>query len=232
MPFAETIRRYLGWCPMTAPLQNGKLGQKAAAMPVSDRDPGPVLQRSVRYLRLAWIVVGLTWLISLAALPYLPEIVLIHWNLIGAAYAFGGKLVDAFSLPVILTVTAIFLTLPPWFASIRISVDRNRDIYSKVILGTASFFLAMQAMILLSSAGMDLPVAVVSPMSFGFIFTGFGSAPPPWTLWNETFWEKTHEKAGPDFVIAGALIVMWSPVAGMWVMSQMQVFLLFTCLFI
>jgi uncharacterized membrane protein len=241
---AEIIHEWMGWCPMTAAVQNGTQEQNSATKPASDGNSGPVERRVVLYMRLAWIVMGFSWIVSIAALPYLPEIMPVHWNIFGQPDGFSGKLVGAFNLPVILSLIVIFLSVLPRFEKMRQSLDRVRDIYAMVIFVTASFLLAMQVMVLLSSVGMDLPVAVIFPMLFGFLFIVLGSLFPhigwnknvgirlPWTLRDENVWKKTHEKGGPVFVIAGVLMVLGSPVAGMWAMSLMLFIFMCTIVYI
>ena len=194
---AEVIRGWLGWCPMTAAVQNGIKEQPAAATPETGDEAGPVTRRTVLYLRLTWIVIALSWLIDIASLPYLPQTVPVHWNLFGVADGFSGKLLGAFSLPVITTIVAVFLMVLTRSGSIRESVSRVRDIYSIMIFETVSFLVAMEGIILLSSAGMDLPLVTLLPVLFGLLFIVIGSLLPhigrnttmgirfPWTLRDE-----------------------------------------------
>lgn len=240
----DTVRRHLGWCPMTAAVQNSTQEQNTSSKPVSDEDPGPVERRALLYVRLAWFVIGLSWLITLAFLPYLPETIPVHWNIFGEADEFATGLFGAFYLPVILTVTAIILMKLPRFDQMRRSIDRVRDIYNIMIFSIASLMLAMQVMVLLTSSGVDLPVAIILPMMMGFLFIIIGSLLPyigrnttmgirlPWTIRDEKVWEMTHENGGPLFVIAGVLVVLGSPVAGIWAMSLMEVIVLGTILYI
>jgi len=241
---SEVIHEWMGWCPMTAAVRNGKQEQNTASKPASDGDSGPVERRAVLYMRLAWVVIGLSWLVSIAALPYLPEIMPVHWNIFGEADGFSSRLVGAFTLPIILTLTAIVLMVLPRFEKMRQSIDRVRDIYNIAIFVTASFLLAMQVMVLLSSVGMDLPVVVIFPMLFGFLFIVLGGLFPhiarnahvgirlPWTIRDENVWRMTHEHGGPVFVIAGVLMVLESPVAGMYAMSLMLFIFMCTIVYI
>jgi uncharacterized membrane protein len=112
----------------------------------------------------------------------------------------------------------------------RVSFDDARDIYAIVLFATVSLLLGIEVTTLLSSAGMDLPLAVVLPVLLGFFFIVVGRLMPhirrnttigirlPWTVRDEMVWKKTHEHGGPVFVIAGVLIVLGSAVAGTVVM--------------
>ena len=234
----------MGWCPMTAPLQNRTQEQNTSSKPVSDGDQGPVERRTVLYVRLTWIVVGLAWLITLAFLPSLPETIPVHWNIFGEADMFAGGLYGAFSIPVILTFTAVVLLNLPRFEQMRQSMDSVRDIYSIMIFSLVSFLLALQVMLLLTSVGIDLPVALTLSLMLGFLFIVIGSLLPhirrntsmgirlPWTIRDERVWKMTHEHGGPVFVVAGVLIVLGTPAAGVWAMPLTQVILLGTILYI
>jgi uncharacterized membrane protein len=230
---AEIIHGWLGWCPMT---QSLKAGAKEAgpAMPQENAGTaGPVIGRAVLYSRLTWIVVGLSWCIAFAALPHLPEIIPIHWNMYGEADGFSSRLVGAFGLPVIITLTAIALMVLPRFESMRERFDQARDIYSIVIFSTLTMLLALEGATLLSSAGMDLPLVMIMPMLIGFLFIVIGSLMPyagrnttmgfrlPWTLRDDTIWKKTQERGGRAFVVAGVIIVLGSPLAGIWAVLLM-----------
>jgi uncharacterized membrane protein len=244
MRVRERVRNYMGWCPMTAAAQNGIKEQPAAATPETGDDAGPVTRRAVLYLRLTWIVIALSWLIAIASLPYLPQTVPVHWNMHGMADGFSARLLGAFSLPVITTIVAVFLMVLPRSGSIQESVSRLRDIYSIMIFATVSFLVAMEGIILLSSAGMDLPLVTLFPVLFGFLFIVIGSLLPhigrnttmgirfPWTLRDEKVWKRTHEHGGPVFVIAGVVIVLGSPFAGIWALALMLAVIFVATLYI
>jgi uncharacterized membrane protein len=225
-----TIRKYLGWCPMAARVKHELGGRKAAVQPENAVDAGPVAGRAVLFSRLTLLVTGLSWLVAFAALPYLPETIPVHWNVYGEADGFAGRLAGAFGLPIIITLTAILLVVLPRFDRMRVSFDDARDIYAIVLFATVSLLLGIEVTTLLSSAGMDLPLAVVLPVLLGFFFIVVGRLMPhirrnttigirlPWTVRDEMVWKKTHEHGGPVFVIAGVLIVLGSAVAGTVVM--------------
>lgn len=229
---SKIVHEWKGWCPMAAAQQDTP-GKDSSAPAGKTAGSGPVASRAVLYSQLTWVVVGLSYLIALAALPHLPEIIPIHWNMYGEADGFAGRLTGAFGLPVIITLTAIILMVLPRFERMQDALDRAYDIYSIVIFSTVSMLLLLQIVTLLSSAGMDLPTAIIIPMLLGFLFIVLGSLMPyigrnttigfrlPWTLRNERVWKETHERGGPVFVIAGVLVVLMSPVAGMWAMPLM-----------
>jgi uncharacterized membrane protein len=201
-------------------------GRTAAVQQERAVDAGPVAGRAVLFSRLTVFLAGLSWLIAIAALPYLPETIPVHWNMYGEADGFAGRMTGAFGLPVIITLITILLIILPRFDRMRVSFDDSRDIYAVVLFATVSLIIGIEVTSLLSSAGMDLPLSVVFPMLLGFFFIVIGSLMPyirrnttvgirlPWTVHNETVWKKTHEHGGPVFVFTGVLIVLESSFAG------------------
>jgi uncharacterized membrane protein len=229
----DGIHHVMGWCPMAASVQKELPGRTTGIRPEKADATGPVAGRAVFYSRLTWVVVGLSYLIALAALPHLPEIIPIHWNMFGEADGFVSRLPGAFGLPLVITLTAVLLTFLPRFDSWRETLNLARDIYSIAVLSTVSMLLVLEVITLLSSAGMDLPVGILIPMLVGLFFIVIGGLMPhigrntimgfrfPWTLSDERVWKKTHEHGGPVFVAAGVLVVLASPLAGIWAVPLM-----------
>lgn len=205
-------------------------GGKAAVQPGRAMDAGPAEKRAMLFSRLTFAVAGLSWIIAIVALPYLPETVPIHWNVYGEADGFASGPVGAFSFSAIITLTAIFLAVAPKFDRWRYKFDNGGDISAIVILATVSMLLGLQILILLSSAGVSLPLTVAISMLLGFFLIVVGSLMPyiprnitvgfrlPWTIRDETVWKKTHEHGGPVLLLAGIAIVPGSAVAGAWAM--------------
>jgi uncharacterized membrane protein len=224
--FSETFRKYLGWCPMAAATRPEQGGLETAAEPENATGAGPVARRAVLFSRLTWAVVALAWIVALAALPYLPETIPVHWNIYGEADAFAGRLAGAFGLPAIMTIATVLIVVLPRFNRMRVTFDDARDIYAIVTFAVVSLMFGIEVTTLLSSAGVDLPVAVVFPVLLGFFFIVVGSLMPyirrnttagirlPWTIRSEKVWDETHRHGGKVFVIAGVLIVLASTIGG------------------
>ncbi len=65
--------------------------------------------------RLTIVLTVLAYFLSLAALPYLPDQVVIHWNAAGEADGFSNKWVGAFLPPLLMTGLLIFMSALPKF---------------------------------------------------------------------------------------------------------------------
>jgi len=211
----------MGWCPMETAAKQQPAGKRMAMNPVKDTSgAGPVAKRTALFLHLTLVVVGLSWIIGIAALPYLPEIIPVHWNIYGEPDGFSGRLAGTFGLPAIMTLVALLLVVLPRFERMREQFEESRDIYTIVVFAAMCLLLGIHVTALLSSAGLDLPVAVAFPVLLGFFFIVIGSLMPsirrnttvgfrlPWTVRDETIWKRTHEHGGPVFVFAGILIIL------------------------
>ncbi|MCK9579563.1 MAG: SdpI family protein [Methanoregula sp.] len=236
MHVANIIWNAMGWCPMEAavryPVQSatGDTQKKDTT-----GDGGPVARRSARFMRLSWGVVILAWVIAFLALPYLPDIIPVHWDLNGEANGFSDRLSGAFGVPVFITLITVLLILLPRFNSMQYSLEAFRDIYAILIFASISMLFGLEVVVLLIAAGTDLPVVSLVSALIGFLFIVMGSLMPyigrnttmgirlPWTLKSEEVWKKTHEHGGPVFVIGGVLVVFGSIIAGTWALALMLV---------
>ncbi len=246
MRLSSVIWDAMGWCPMHASVRSPVRGSGTGTARQKDTldDGGPVARRSSRYMRLAWGVVILAWIIAVLALPYLPEIIPVHWDLHGVADGFVGRLYGALGLPVLLTLVMILLLVLPRFDSMQASLVGFRDIYAIVVLSTVAMIFCIELMTLAIAFGIALPVATIISILIGLLFIVMGNLMPhvgrnrtmgirlPWTLASDEVWKKTHDYAGPLFTGAGAVVVIGSLLAGTWAIALMLVVILGTTLYI
>ncbi len=242
---ASRIWDAMGWCPMhAAPRFPSQVSGKNIKRTDIEGDGGPVARRTARYMRLAWGVVILSWTVAFLILPYLPELVPVHWNMYGVADGFAGRFSGAVGMPAILTLIMILLLVLPRFDSVQFSLSAFRDIYAIVILATVSMLFCIEILSFASALGMDLPVVAILSILIGLLFIVMGSLMPhigrnttmgirlPWTLASEEVWKKTHDYAGPLFTGAGLLVVIGGLVAGSWAMPLMLAIILGVTLYI
>src|SRR5512145_2484430 len=127
--FTEGIREWFGWCPMAAAGKQEPAGRRMTVKPDKNTaGAGPVERRTALFLHLTLAVVGLSWIIGIAALPYLPETMPVHWNIYGEPDGFAGRLTGTFGLPAIITLVALLLVVLPRFNRMPVTFDESRDI--------------------------------------------------------------------------------------------------------
>ena len=235
----------MGWCPMHATPRGLPSAPEGPALKTRIAgDSGPVARRSAQFMRLAWGVVILAWVLAFLALPHLPEVIPVHWGLHGEPDGFAGRLPGALGLPVLTTFFMVLLLVIPRYDSVQVSLTPFRDSYSLVILATVSMLLCVEVMALLIGLGVNVPVVTVVPVLIGLLFIVMGSLMPhigrnttmgirlPWTLASEEVWKKTHEYGGRLFVAAGVVVIIGSLVTGIWATALMIVVILGTMLYV
>lgn len=242
---AALIWNAMGWCPMhAAPREMPPVAEGRGLKSSITGDNGPVARRSARFMRLAWGVVIVAWLLALFALPHLPEIIPVHWGLHGEPDGFADRLTGTLGLPILTTILMVFLLVIPRYDSVQISLTPFRDSYALVILATVSMLLCVEVMTIAIALGVPLPVVTIVPMLIGILFVIMGSMMPhigrnttigirlPWTLASEEVWKKTHEYGGRIFVAAGIISVLGSLVTGIWAVALMLIVILGATLYI
>jgi uncharacterized membrane protein len=172
----------------------------------------------VKLIRTA-IIAGLliTLIITLAAYPSVPDMVVSHWNAAGKADGYMSKLWGLGLIPLIMTGFVALFAVLPRIDPYRKNYEKFRDYYEGFILLFVFFMLAIQVQIILWSSGYRISPNLTFPFLVGtlFIYIGFllGHAEQnwfvgirtPWTLSSETVWKKTHEIGGKLFKIAGVI---------------------------
>jgi len=231
MQFTDTLKKWVGWCPMEAAARTGSNNTPGSMETRDTGDTGPVARRERLFTRMAWVVTGLSFLLALTVLPILPDIIPVHWNFAGVADAYADKFPSVFTLPVILTVVMVLTQVLPRFKQMHASSVMPRDIYAIVIFSAACLILAVQAVTLANAIGLMIPIVMIVPMLLGVIFIIIGSLLPvvgpnrsvgirlPWTLKDEKNWKMTHARGGSVFMGAGILIIIGSPFSGTWAIA-------------
>jgi len=171
--------------------------------------------RLIRFAILA--VLLLTFIVTIAAYPVVPDKVVSHWNAAGEADGYMTKLWGLGLIPVIMTACVGLFAIFPRIDPYKNNYAKFRDYYEGFILLFVLFLLAIQVQIILWSIGYHISPNLTFPFLIGtlFIYIGFlvGHAEQnwfvgirtPWTLSSERVWKKTHELGGKLFIIAGII---------------------------
>jgi uncharacterized membrane protein len=169
----------------------------------------------IRFAIIAGIVV--TFLMTIAVYPALPDLVASHWNAAGQADGSMGKLAGLLLIPLIMTGFVALFAVLPRIDPLKKNYEKFRNYYDGFILLFVLYLLAIQAQIILWNLGYRISPNLTFPILFGvlFIYLGFllEHAEPnwfvgirtPWTLSSVTVWKKTHELGGKLFKIAGVI---------------------------
>jgi uncharacterized membrane protein len=171
-------------------------------------------------VRLAIIaVLFITFVISIALYPGLPDLIPTHWNAAGEVNGYMQKFWGVFLVPFLMLGFTALLTFIPRIDPKRANYAKFQDYYDGFILVFALFLLAVQMMILLWALGMPISPNILFPVLVGVLFFYIGilldhtepnwfvGIRTPWTLSSETVWRKTHKRGALAFKIAGVFMV-------------------------
>jgi len=169
----------------------------------------------IRFAIIAAIL--LTFVVTIAVYPVVPDTVVSHWNAAGEADGYMTKLWGLGLIPVIMTACVGLFAILPRIDPYKNNYAKFRDYYEGFILLFVLFLLAIQVQIILWSIGYQISPNMTFPFLIGtlFIYIGFlvshaeqnwfVGIRTPWTLSSETVWKKTHEFGGKLFKIAGII---------------------------
>ena len=168
----------------------------------------------------ALLVFVLTVLMTLAAYPAMPDVVVSHWNAAGEVNGTMPKFWGLLLIPLLMAVfSALFLALPR-IDPLRENYRKFQDYYDGFILVFATFFFLVQMEIILWELGVRISPNLVMPVMMGilFIYTGFllEHAEPnwfvgirtPWTMSSIPVWKKTHAMGAKLFKLAGVVAMI------------------------
>lgn len=196
--------------------------------------PGSSLNSATRIILLI-IVVQIV--ISLVTYPFMPAIVPSHWGLNGQVNGYAPKWVNAVLFPALSIGIYLIVRVSLFFKMGSYIDDEGRRSNIKttnlLVVGILLFFLILQIITTAIALGFQLDFTFVMNLvlSVFFIFIGnyLGKLRPnywagirtPWTLANDTVWERTHRIGGWLFVAVGllGLITSFIPALRFWVLS-------------
>ena len=175
------------------------------------------------------IICLLPIILSLAMYDKLPDQMPIHWDVDGNPDNYGSKAFATIGLPFLMAG----LNLITHFGLNSDPKKANASAVIKLIGKLTIPFLAVVLVPITLFAGMgyDIPIEKIAPAFVGLLFIVIGNYLPkskqnytvgikiPWTLNNETNWNKTHRLAGYLWILGGLLMfinsclrIYWFPV--------------------
>lgn len=164
-----------------------------------------------------WILLVITLVSALGiwlVLPSLPDQIPMHWNLQGQVDDYGSKagFMGLSLLP--LGLLLMFVVLP-YIDPKRENYDKHAKAYAISKYLVVLLLVSISWITVLFLKGVIQEVDTIIIMAVGILFTVLGNYMPqirhnyffgiktPWTLANETVWNKTHRVGGTIFVILG-----------------------------
>ena len=163
-------------------------------------------------------------LVSIVCYPFLPPMVPSHWNVAGQINAYAPKLQVVLLYP--LLSIGIFVLLQLLLAvSPRLGNQNpraNRNIINFFLTGVFLLLLVEQLATFATAFHIAVDISLITCLAISvmFIFIGnymgklrrnfWAGIRTPWTITNDTVWERTHRFGGQLFVIGGIIDVALS----------------------
>lgn len=184
--------------------------------------PDRSLRRYTTYLAISIIVIQV--LVAVVTYPFMPPIVPSHWDAAGNVNGYTSRLLNAILLPCIsigiYLLLRILSSVSPKLGNQ--SQRSNKNVINLFLVAILLFMLIVQlaTTAIVLGAHIDITIIISLALSLLFIFLGnymgklrrnfWGGIRTPWTLANETVWERTHRLAGILFVVGGLLGIVVS----------------------
>jgi len=178
------------------------------------------------HLLIVLATVALTAAVSVYAYPRLPNPCPIHWNLRGEVDDYGSPLTMAMIAPCVSLGVAVLMAGLPLLGPFRSNFEKFRTTYGRLAVTIMIFFLGLQVVLLRAAATGTVHIGPTLCVLLGLMFAVMGNwmgkirqnfyigIRTPWTLANETVWEKTHRLGGKLFVAAGLISTTTGLLAG------------------
>ncbi len=179
----------------------------------------------------AWVLLLGLAVFTLWARSRLPDApIATHFNAAMQPDAWQSRDKALSVLPLVGMAVLSVLTAAPWMMPPRGALQRSARAYSAVCAGAVGFLFALQVGIVGRALHWAADITVILPIASGALFLLIGNylgkvrynfifgIRTPWTLANETVWDRTHRMAGPLFMMGGAVI----GVAGLYAPAQLS----------
>lgn len=167
------------------------------------------------------VIIGAMLISGAIIYPKLPDQVPIHWNAAGEIDGYGSPLAGAFGIPLLTLGILLLLLVTPKIDPRKENYARFSRVYNILKVIFVLFMVFLYIITLMAAFEHQTNVGLLIKFALGLMFIVLGNyfgkirhnyfvgIKTPWTLADETVWNKTHRLAGPLWIVAGivALVV-------------------------
>ncbi|QLH78742.1 SdpI family protein [Halosimplex rubrum] len=162
-------------------------------------------------------LVAVSALVSVLAAPSLPETVVTHWNAAGEPDGTMSKTAALALLPALSAVLVALLAVLPRLDPLGENVADFRAYYDWFVVLFAGFMALVHGGVVAFNLGyeFDFTLLILAAVAGLFYYIGvllthaernwFVGIRTPWTLSDETVWERTHELGGRLFKLTAVV---------------------------
>jgi len=150
----------------------------------------------------------------------MPDRVPTHWNIRGEVDGWMPKPWGPLALPLIQAGTLAVLAVAPLLSPKTASMAPFARPYSILVSAISGFMFALNTVVCLVAAGVELDVIQLVSLASGVLFliignflgkltkNYFAGIRTPWTLENDEVWHRTHRLGGKLFVLGGLFTIV------------------------
>lgn len=162
-------------------------------------------------------IILLSFFVGAFAYPHVPDIMPTHWNAQGEIDGYMDKFWGLFLLPMIsFGIFALFVYIPKYEPRKK-NLEAFKDYYQGIVLVTVCFLFYIFVLSILAAFGYNFNMIQMMSPAFAAIFYYMGVAlektksnffvgiRTPWTISDDTVWEKTHKIGGKLFKTSGII---------------------------
>ena len=169
-----------------------------------------------------WLLVIANAVFSAAMYPRLPDPAPMHWNIRGQVDGWGPPWLAAALFPACMVFVLGLLAILPKLGPFRENLKSIAVTYGRIVASVALLMFALNTIFILAATGYELPIGSSISLCIGLFLAllgnWLGKVPrnfyvgirTPWTLANDTVWERTHRIGGPVMMAAGLVVAVTS----------------------
>jgi len=150
----------------------------------------------------------------------LPDPMPSHWNVAGEIDGYMSKFWGVFLLPIITAVLLPLFMVIPHIDPLKANIAQFRNVYNLFIVFFTAYMVYIYGLTMAAALGYQFNMTYMLLPMVGLLFIGVGylmkkakrnffiGIRTPWTLSDDTVWERTHQLGGTLFYIAGAVTIV------------------------
>jgi len=175
-------------------------------------------------MKKSYLIISIIILTSLAIsfyfYPQMPDKMASHWNAKGEVDGYMSKFWGVFLMPIVILAMFLLFLLVPKIDPLKANIEKFRKYFDIFIIFISLFLLYIYLLTLFWNKGMRFDMGQVMMPAVGLLIfycgvliskakrNWFIGIRTPWTLSNDTVWEKTHRLGGKLFKISGIVILL------------------------